>query len=353
MKLLITGATGFIGSRLLYYCHCNGIEAVGLGLVNTPWEARAASWLKGEGAALHIGSLLDPKQLAASVQGCSGVIHLAAAQHESGVADDYFRDTNVEGTRLLLEAANRAEVERFVYGSTIGVYGSAGDGYLDEHSPPNPENIYGVTKYEAEGLVRNSAGGISCTIARISETYGPGDSRLLKLFRAIRKHRFFYIGSCQNTHQPVYVDDLVVGLLAALERPEAINETFLLAGPNVITTAEMIEEVAVATGTEIPKLHVPIWPFIAGAYVCEQIFPRLGKTPPLHRRRLDFFVKNFRFAHDKAAKILGYAPSTSFADGAQRTARWYEENGLLPARANAKRHSANGKRGDTEHHASN
>lgn len=350
MKILITGATGFIGSRLLHYCHCNGIDAVGLGLMNTPWEARATNWLQGEGAELHIGSLLDPSQLAKSVKGCSGVVHLAAAQHESGVEDDYFRSTNVEGTRRLLEAADRAGVNRFVYGSTIGVYGSAGDGILDEQAPPKPENIYGTTKYEAECLVRNSAGSLSWTIARISETYGPGDSRLLKLFKAIRNGRFFYIGSCRNIHQPVYVDDLVAGLMAAIQRPAAINETFLLAGRDAITTAGMIEQIAAAAGAGIPKLHVPIWPFLAGAYLCEQIFPRLGKTPPLHRRRLDFFIKSFRFAQDKAATILGYEPSTSFGDGARETVAWYEENGLLAARENSGQDPGDGKMRDGARH---
>src|SRR5690606_40266646 len=113
------------------------------------------------------------------------VFHLAAAQHESNFGIDYFRAVNVCGTRNLLDACEEAGVERFVYGSTIGVYGSARNGHLDESSAPRPENVYGLTKLEAERAVAARGDRLKWTIVRISETYGPGDGRLVKLFRLV------------------------------------------------------------------------------------------------------------------------------------------------------------------------
>src|SRR5690606_21343696 len=144
------------------------------------------------------------------VAGADTVFHLAAAQHESHVGPDYFRAVNVRGTRNLLDACEGSGVKRFVYGSTIGVYGSARDGgRLDETSALRPANIYGVTKLEAEREVANHSDQLGWTIVRISETYGPGDGRLAKLFRIVNSSIVPIIGSGLNEHHPVYIDDLV------------------------------------------------------------------------------------------------------------------------------------------------
>ena len=153
------------------------------------------------------------------VAGRDTIIHLAAAQHESGVPDSYFETVNVAGTRNLLAASRDAGVRRFVYGSTIGVYGSAASGTLDESSPPNPDNVYGRTKLAAERVVREQGTDFETCIVRISETYGPGDFRLLKLFRAIDRGKFLMIGSGENRRQAMHVDDLVRALLIAAVHP--------------------------------------------------------------------------------------------------------------------------------------
>src|SRR5262249_983986 len=149
-----------------------------------------------------------------AVEGCDLVIHLAAAQHEANVPESYFREVNVDGTRRLLEASRGAGVKRFVYGSTIGVYGEASSDTLDENTPPHPMTMYGRSKLEAERVVR-AYEGLPTSIVRISETYGPGDFRLLKLFKGIQKNRFFVIGAGRNRRQVIHVEDLIQGLLLA------------------------------------------------------------------------------------------------------------------------------------------
>jgi PAS domain S-box-containing protein len=329
MKLLITGATGFIGSRLALRARKEGRDVVVAGLTNTNAESMRLVELEAAGLAVHKGALQDPRFAHRIVQGCDVVVHLAAAQHEANVPDSYFHSVNVHATRTLIDASCDAGVRRFVYGSTIGVYGSAADGELDEESPTHPENTYGRTKLEAEGVVRSYADKISTTIVRISETYGPGDFRLLKLFRAIDRGLFIMIGSGLNQRQIIHVQDLVRGLLLVGEHPAAIGQTFVFAGRERTTTRDMMKEIAAALGRPPPSRHAPMAPFVIAAMMMEKILQPLGIQPPLHRRRLDFFRKSFLFSTGKAASLLGFTPAVSFADGARETASWYREYGHL------------------------
>lgn len=329
MRVLITGGTGFIGSRLALRSLTEGHSVAVLGQVNTPAEVENRRFLEGKGIRITPGSVTERDQLLDRAKGCDVVFHLAAAQHEANLPDRHFYAVNVDGTRNMLEASVTAGVKRFVHGSTIGVYGSAMEGELNEESALRPDTIYGVTKREGERLALSFNDRIPVAVVRISETYGPGDTRLLKLFKAIRKRVFFMIGPGDNDHQPIYVEDLVDGIYRAAQVSEAVGQVFVLAGKEVLTTQKMVETIAKELGTSLPKLRAPMWPFLAAAVVLEKTLRPLGIQPPLHRRRLDFFRKSFCFSRDKAANVLGFLPSTDFARGVAETAKWYQERGLL------------------------
>ena len=330
LGILITGGTGFIGSRLALHARSMGHRPVVLGLVRNPAEEANLRELRAASIAVEhvdIGGDGIPERL---FDGIDAVVHLAAAQHEMNIPDARFREVNVEGTGRLLEAARAAGVGRFVYGSTIGVYGHH-RGIADEETPPAPDNIYGRTKLEAERLVLATREGIAVTAVRIAETYGPGDWRLLKMFRAVQKGRFPLIGSGRNVHHPIYVDDLVRGLLTLCRHPAAVGELFVMAGPEAVTTAQMIEAVAAALHRSRTGPRLPLWPFLLAATAMEAVLRPLGIQPPLHRRRLDFFTKSFALRTEKARRLLGWEPGIGFAEGARRTAAWYHEHGLLDA----------------------
>src|SRR5262245_18525276 len=256
MKILVTGATGFIGCRLAQMLTELNHAVVATGRAANRVEAERQERLEKLGIPVVEGSLLAAGFAAQLVEKCDAVIHLAAAQHEGNVPDSYFREINVEGTRALIDAAVNAGVHRFVYGSTIGIYGSARNGELDEDSPPRPENIYGQTKYEAEQLVLQYASRLQVCIARISETFGPGDFRLLKLFRAIDRGTFPMLGSGENLRQVIYVDDLARGLLLAAEHPAAVGQTFVFAGNEVMNTNSMVAQIAAALGKRPSRLRI-------------------------------------------------------------------------------------------------
>jgi nucleoside-diphosphate-sugar epimerase len=253
---------------------------------------------------------------------------LAAAQHEMHISDAQFWRVNVEGTRNVLEASVRAGVGRFIYGSTIGVYGSL-TGKLDENSTPKPDNMYGATKLEAEKVVLSHSEKVPVVVIRISETYGPGDYRLLKLFKAIQRGIFFMIGNGANLHHPVYIEDLVDGLLLAAVVDRAPGEIILLAGRASLTTREMVEIIARHLNKSTPRVRIPLWPLWVLATGTEMALRPFGIQPPLHRRRMDFFKKSFVFSGARAEKILGFMPKVSFDDGVAETVRWYRQMGFL------------------------
>lgn len=329
MDALVTGATGFIGSRLAERLALGGHRVIGFGAERTAQEAERRRLLESRGICVHTGRLDDKPLLCRLASDVDTVFHLAAAQHESNAGAGYFRAVNVDGTRNLLDACEEAGVKRFVYGSTIGVYGSARNGRLDETSATHPENIYGVTKLEAEREVARRGERLGWTIVRISETYGPGDGRLAKLFRLVDSSIVPIIGSGTNEHHPVYVDDLVTGLELAATMPEAVGETIVLAGKDIVATREFIEGVAAALGKKLRSVNLPLGPFLVAAVMCEKGCRPLGIAPPWHRRRLDFFVKRFYFSIEKAERVLGYRPTVSFHDGARETAAWYRARGYL------------------------
>jgi len=328
VRVLVTGGTGFIGSRLTLRCLERGDDVRVLAQANTPAEEKNHERLKEAGAEILLGSVTERSDAHRAVEKRDVVFHLAATQHEMNVPDERFWEVNVDGTLTMVETSIETGVQRFVHGSTIGVYG-APTGPLDEDSPTNPDNIYGVTKLEGEKKVLEHADRLSVVVIRIPEVYGPGDRRLVKLFRAVAKGKFPLIGSGANLHHLIFVEDLVDAFLLAAETPQAGGEVILLGGPRPVTTDEMVESVARAVESRPPRLHLPMAPFAFLATLMEFTLRPLGIQPPLHRRRLDFFRKSFELSCAKARRVLGFEPKTSFDEGAVQTTSWYREHGIL------------------------
>jgi len=332
MKVLITGATGFIGSRLALRCLANGDEVIALGQVNNSIEAERRRLIEAAGAKVVVASVTDTQAVRDAVRGAGVIYHLAAAQHEAHAPDQRFRDVNVNGTRTVLEASAAERVKRFIHGSSIGVYDANG-GLTNDHSPLAPDNIYGITKLEGEHVVTSFRDRLPVVIVRISETYGPGDGRLLKLFKGIDRRAFFLIGSGTNLHHLVYIDDLIDGLLLAATKPAAVGRTLVLAGKDAVTTRQMIDTIAAELGRTPSRLHVPLWPVRAVAAITEGVLRPLGVAPPLHRRRLDFFRKSFRFSGQEAREVLGFEPRVDFTRGVLETATFYRSRGEISSAA--------------------
>jgi nucleoside-diphosphate-sugar epimerase len=268
--------------------------------------------------------------LAKAMAGVDFVFHLAAAVGSVVGGAQAFRVVNVNGTEAVLAAARKAAVRRVVHFSSIGALGSIkADETADEKYPPAPRTPYDRTKFAAEEAARSAAAsGIDVVIVRPGWVYGPGDRRTFKFIKAVCRRRFALVAGAKARQTPVYIDDLVAGvLLVALKgRPGMV---YHLAGDEILTAAEMTRMVATACAVPCPRLRLPKRFAMVAAYCLEKAFALAKKEAPLSRGKLAFFLDSKAMSSTKAKKELGYAPRIGFSDGIARAIAWYRENGWL------------------------
>jgi len=324
LRIALTGATGYTGGRLLERFRGRGHDVTALA---RPGSSRIVDpgvhWIEGD--------LADRDALARLVAGAEAVVHVAAVYRTAGHPDSYYRDVNVGGTERLLDKAARAGVRRFVHTSTVGVHGHVRNPPADESAPLEPGDIYQDTKAEAEALALRAhhERGLPVVVLRPGAIYGPGETRLLKLFRAIARGRYAIVGSGRPHYHLVYIDDLLDAYELALTHPAAPGRAYITAGPRSVSQSELAATIARHTGGRVLPFHVPAWPVqLAGDFV-EAICVPLEIEPPLHRRRVDFWTKNRAFSTEKARRLLGYEPNVDLETGVARTAAWYRQAGWL------------------------
>ncbi|MGH7580597.1 MAG: NAD-dependent epimerase/dehydratase family protein [Gemmatimonadales bacterium] len=331
MRLLVTGGTGFIGSHLAEQGRRLGAEVVALGLTGRPEEQANAELLRAQGVEVVSGSITDAALCRQAVRGATHVFHLAVAMREGAKSDEFFESVNLDGTRRLLEASAEEGVRRFVYCSTIGIYGHRAPGITREDSPLAPGNIYERTKVAAERLVREFGAerSLPYAILRPADVYGPRDQRLLKLFKGVSAGRFPFFGSGAGRRHMIYVDDVVSGFFRACERDQALGGSFILAGPKPCTLRELVAEVQAATGSPRYGVRLPLGPMLGIAAVVEDVSRVLGVDPPIYRRRMDFFWSDSEFDTTRARQGLDWVPRVDLPDGIRRTLDDYRRSGAL------------------------
>jgi nucleoside-diphosphate-sugar epimerase len=326
VKVLVTGATGFTGGHL-----ARALAGRGYHVRSLVRDAARGRDLARAGVTLVDGDLTAPSSWPAALEGIEVVYNIAAVYRQAGLAASTYRRVNALAVGDLVAAAAAAGVRRVVHCSTVGVHGDVEHPPADEDAPLRPGDVYQETKVEGERLARAAAErtGIELTIARPSGIYGPGDRRLLKLFRGVARRRFVVLGDGRIFYHLTYIDDLVEGFRLCGEVTAAAGRTYILAGGEVSTLNELVSLIAEEAGVPPPRIHLPVWPFwIAGA-ACEIVCRPLGVEPPLYRRRVDFFTKSRAFRIDRARHELAFAPAVSLRDGVRRTLAWYKERGWI------------------------
>lgn len=324
-RVLVTGATGFTGGALAKKLCELGDQVVAL-----VRETADVSALNELGVTLIYGDISDAEAVSRAAQACDIIYHIAAVYRTAGHPDEYYQAVNVGGVKNVIDAAIKHQVGRTVHCSTIGVHGDIEEIPSNENSPFNPGDIYQRTKLDGEELFAKAmAEGLCGSIFRPGAIYGPGDLRLLKMFKQIKRGFFPLFGGGKNLYHLSYIDDLCDGIVLCGEHPAAVGERFILCSNEYGTLKELGATIAKHLDVKAPNFTPPIGPLMVAAKLCEAICKPLGIDPPLHTRRVEFFIKSRAFDNTKACQLIGYHPKISTEEGVKRTIKWYQANDLL------------------------
>jgi len=328
MRILVTGATGFIGSRLALRARAAGHEVVAAG---RRLNDRLSAQFSAASIDVALGDVTDREYVASIMPGITHVCHLAAAWQETGVPQEYFHKVTVEGARNVAEEAHKHGAAKLVHCSTSGVHSRSSGGIISESSPIEVVNAYEVAKIEAERMLfaHAKSTGLPTIILRPADGYGPGDMRLLKLFRAVAKQRFPLIGTGAGHRHMIFVDDICDAFLAACTAPAPEPQAVILAGPEVVTLKELLQRLVRVLGVGRYGFDLPLAPMRVIAAITEDVCSVLKVSPPLYRRRLDFYTVDVQYDIRKSGELLQWTPKVQLDAGLRLAADWYRREGLL------------------------
>jgi NADH dehydrogenase len=281
--ILVTGATGFVGRRVVAALASRGHPV--RALVHTPSRASVLSHLDVEVA--H-GDVLDAPTLEAACEGVDGIVHLVAAIRETRERD--FRTTNHQGAKNLLEAAVSAGVGRIVYASALGAMS-------------DPYFRYMYSRWMAEQEVARS--GIPYCIIRFSVAFGDGDEFFNAIAAQVKLSPFVPSpGDGRARFQPIAVQDVARCLTASVERDDLLGSTLEVGGPEHMTYDEMIDLVSQTMGARTVIVHVPLGLMMPAARLMEAALPR----PPATREQLKMLKQDSAADPDSVVKLFGFKP---------------------------------------------
>jgi len=329
-RILVTGASGFIGSAVAKALIGRGVSV--RALVRSTSNRRNLSDL-GDGMEIAVGSLEDPESLRAALTGCRALFHVAA-DYRIWVPDpEAMMRTNVEGTRTLMREAMAARVERIVYTSSVATLGLRSDGTpADEDTPESPDDIVGPykrSKFEAERVVQRMVADddLPAVIVNPSTPVGPRDVRPTPTGRIIVEAASGRMPAYVDTGlNLVHVDDVAAGHLLAFEHGR-IGERYILGGDN-LTLAEMLAEIANFAGRIPPRVRLPTAPLFPLAMMAEGIARLTGREPFLTRDGLRMAAKLMFFSSAKAERELTYRHRPAAA-GLEDALTWFREAGYV------------------------
>ena len=325
MRVLVTGATGFLGGHL--------IEEMAKGPHVPVCAHRKGSdtrRIDELGLVKVVFDLTDRDSMLQALKGVDAVVHLAAYYTFTGRKEMYEK-VNVKGTGDLLDACRETGVRRFIYCSSTEAMGPIASPPGDEDSPLNPQYEYGRSKARAEELVKSS--GLDWTILRPSGIYGPSNVDDVAYYFITSFKGFaskFIIGSGKNYIQFVHVKDVVQGFLKTLDSQASIGRTYIISQARPYTYEEVYGILAKIFRQKEPRWRVPKGLAKLMMLPIEGFSLLIGRENFLYRRETVNSVTSDRaFRIDRARKDLGYEPAYDLPEGMAETVAWYRENGYL------------------------
>ena len=313
-RVLVTGASGFVGSHLR-----DALRARGHLVRGTTRDAARVSGATDGTEWVTLPDLADRDALARALDGVDAVVHLAARVHvmHEVAADPLaeFRRANVAVTQALAEASRRAGVRRFVYLSSMKVHGEEGSVPYSERDALAPEDPYGRSKVESEQAVEAALGdAVGWTILRPPLIYGArvgGNFRRLLWLAGLSRRVPLPLGGIRNQRSLLYVGSLVDAIIGGIETADPVGRAFVISDGESLSTSDLVRRLARALGGGMPMLPCPV-PLLQGT------LRMLGREAEGHRLFGSFLVDS-----SALRRVRGWTPPFTVDEGLRATADWW------------------------------
>lgn len=322
--VLVTGATGFIGSRV-----CSRLAASGYAIRILCRETSDLSLLADIPYSKFIGDITRSKTLDPAVSGVDYIIHLAGLIKAKNEAAFFL--VNQQGTLALLNAIknNNLTLRKFVLVSSVAAAGPAFGTPRREADPPGPITTYGRSKLAGEESLEPFYDLIPITIIRPPAVYGPGDRAIFSMFDIVNRGIRPYMAGGRNRVQMVYVDDLVRAIMMAMESNRSRGETYFIADARAHTVREMTDIMAGLLGKRGIGVSIPRWLVYLLAFFTETACRMLGRAALFSREKVRELTADWELDVSKARDQLGFETSVDFKEGVRHTIDWYRREGWL------------------------
>ncbi len=325
---LITGINGFIGSNLARRLLQEGYNVKGL-----IRKTSDLKFLKDLDIDYHYGDITDYNSLVKALKGCDRVFHVAALASDWGEYDRFY-NINVNGTINVAKASIENNVDRMVYVSTVAMYGFGRTNVKESDSKPITGFAYNDTKKIAEDKVFELAdkANFNITAVKPGNVYGSNDHTFIeKYLDAMVSGKIAYVDKGSRKTCPVYIDNLIEGIMLTNTNDKAIGETFIITDGLDITWREFTDKFADELGIKRPTQSFPFWLAYSLGTILENSYKlvKSSKPPLITKYRVSNGGLDYTFSIDKAKNILGYRPTVDFETAVKETVQWYKNRSLI------------------------
>jgi nucleoside-diphosphate-sugar epimerase len=309
MRILVTGAGGFLGADLVDDLRMSGHQVRRL--------VSRVSMVKDDDGNVIVGDIRDASCVRSAMIGCDRVVHLAGKAHaldDEGVSEADYQSVNVEGTRQLLEEAKAAGVRKFVFASSVKVFGETTLGCIDEAAPAVPRSPYARSKWSAEQLVASFASGALRTVSfRLPLVYGPTEKgNLFRMIAAIDRGRFPPLPRVPALRSMLHVKNFVLAVRAALDVDTFPKPVYVIADATPYSISEIYDRLREGLGRQPPVCRVPAWALSFGAK-CGDLLQVLTRRPfPFSSSTWEKLMGQACYSPEAAMRELHYRPLYTF-----------------------------------------
>ena len=323
-SVLVTGARGFLGSALVNDLLESGYDVRALVRNPAPPSYRKT-------VDIVVGDIRDPQCAKQATAGCDTIVHLAGQAHaldDDHVSDQDYQSINVDGTKHLLDGAVAGGVRKFIFASSVKVFGETTTGSVDESEPPAPQSPYARSKWMAEQLVASYAKGSLATLSlRLPLVYGPTEKgNLYRMIAAIDRGKFPPLPHVQAVRSMLHVKNFVLAVRAVLQSAGFLKPMYVATDAKPYSITEVYDLLRRGLGLPPPLSRVPLWALSVGGHCGDIAQALLGKTAPLSSATLEKLIGQAWYSPEALIRDKGYQPGYTFEDAVPELIRHYRSS---------------------------